>query len=47
MWWIIGAIVCTVIALVAGAFIRVGNPWGHEDDDYMIGDDYNDWGDKK
>jgi hypothetical protein len=48
MWWIIGAIVCTGVALLAGAIIREGNPWGdHHEDDYMMGDDDTDWGDKR
>lgn len=46
MWWIIGAIVCCSVALLAGAFIRQGNPWRHEDDDYMIDDRDPDEGDR-
>lgn len=33
MWWVIGAIVCTCVALLVGAFIRQGNPWGDHDED--------------
>lgn len=46
MWWVLGAIVCTGVALLWGAIIRFGNPWNEHDDDYMAGDDDTDWGDK-
>ena len=45
MWWVLGALVCVGVALLAGAMIRFGNPWG-EEDDYMMGDDDPDRGDK-
>jgi hypothetical protein len=46
MWWIIGIIACIAIPLLLAAMIRFGNPWGDHDEDYMMGDDDTDWGDK-
>jgi hypothetical protein len=33
MWWILGALVCIGVALLTGAMIRFGNPWGDHDED--------------
>ena len=46
MWWVIGIIFCIGLAVLTGAVIRAGGSWQEEDEDYMTGDDYTDWGDK-
>jgi hypothetical protein len=38
MWWIIGVIVACGVALLTGAFIREGNPWGDHEDGPIIDD---------
>lgn len=43
LFWM--GVICIVVPFLVGAFIAAGNPWGNEDD-YMIGDEDTDLGDK-
>ena len=46
MLWILAALICCGITLVAGALIARGASDDPEDEDYMMLDDNGDWGDK-
>ena len=45
-WWSVAAVVGIGAVLLVGAIIRFGKSTLDQDDDYMIGDDEFDWGDK-
>jgi hypothetical protein len=45
MWWLLGAAGITALAILVGKCIRFGTG-GDINEDYMIGDDDSDWGDK-
>ena len=47
MWWVLGYIIIACgVALLAGAIIREGNPWGDLEDGPIIDDRDPDEGDR-
>ena len=45
LWALLAVVAILVIAIFTGKFIHVGMS-DDEEEDYMIGDDESDWGDK-